>query len=56
MVMNQEMLQGQTYRQIAINTLANSMASMPVYFLSIANSQAIVEGRMLMEDDDEKRN
>lgn len=56
MVMNPEMIQGQAYSQIVINTFANSLTSMPVYFLSIANSQAIVEGRMFMEGEEEKRN
>lgn len=56
MVMNQQMLQGQTYNQIAMNTLANSLTSMPVYFLSIGNNQGIIDGQMFMEDEEENRN
>jgi hypothetical protein len=50
------MIQGQTYNQIAMNTLANSLTSMPVYFLSIGNNQGIVDGQMFMEDEEENRN
>ncbi len=38
MVMNNEMLQGQLYNQNAMNTLVNSLASMPIYFLSVGSN------------------
>lgn len=50
------MLQGQTYNQIAMNTLANSLTSVPVYFLSIGNSQGVIDGQMFLEDEEKHRN